>query len=69
MAKRGNVAESAVLRITVSRQSAALLEQLAQTGLYGRNAAEVAARFIDTALQGFVEKPRLSVNADGKSSS
>jgi hypothetical protein len=64
MAKGENASASAVIRVTVSRQSADLLEQLARSGLYGRNAAEVAARFIDSTLQGFVERPRLSVNND-----
>ena len=64
MAKNGNASASAVIRVTVSQQSADLLEQLAKTGLYGRNAAEVAARFIDSTLQGFVEKPHLSIPKD-----
>ena len=66
MAKRGNSAESSVLRVTVSRQSAGLLEQLAKAGLYGRNAAEVAGRFIDRALQEFVDRPRLDVKDETK---
>ncbi len=62
MAKKSNVASSATLRVTVSSQSAALLEQLAARGIYGRNAAEVAARFVDAALQEFIERPKLTVD-------
>jgi len=63
MAKGPNTAESEVLRVTVSAQSARLLEELAAKGIYGRNPAEVAARFIDEALQKFVDTPRLSLNS------
>ena len=59
MAKAANASGSAVIRVTVSTQSAKLLEQLAAKGIYGRNAAEVAGRFIDKALQEFVETPRI----------
>jgi hypothetical protein len=61
VAKTNNLAESRTLRVTVSVQSEQLLEQLAQQGIYGRNSAEVAARFIDEALKQFVEKPKLTV--------
>jgi hypothetical protein len=63
MAKGLNTVESEVLRVTVSAQSARLLDDLAAKGIYGRNPAEVAARFIDEALQRFVDTPRLSLNA------
>lgn len=59
MAKVANSSGSAVIRVTVSTQSAALLDELATKGIYGRNPAEVAGRFIDEALQKFVETPRL----------
>lgn len=61
MPKSANAVESTTLRVTVSLQSEALLNQLAAQGIYGRNAAEVAARFIDEALQRFVEMPKLTV--------
>lgn len=64
MAKSSNAVSSAVIRVTVSTQSAELLEQLAAKGIYGRNAAEVAGRFIDKALQDFVEAPRLSLDPE-----
>jgi hypothetical protein len=61
MAKGNNLADSSTLRVTVSVQSEQLLEQLGKRGIYGRNAAEVAARFIDEALQRYVEQPKLII--------
>jgi len=61
MAKGNNLADSSVLRVTVSVQSEQLLEQLGKRGIYGRNAAEVAARFIDRALQHYVKQPKLII--------
>jgi hypothetical protein len=63
MAKASNASGSTVIRVTVSEQSAELLEELAARGIYGRNAAEVAGRFIDSALQDFVEPPKLVLNS------
>ena len=34
---------------------------IAEKGIYGRNRAEVAGRFIDEALQKFVETPRFEI--------
>ena len=51
------------MTITVSVQSAQLLDELAQKGVYGRNPAEVAGRFVDEALQRFIEQPKLKVIA------
>ncbi len=65
MAKANNVAPSATIRVTVSRQSELLLEQLAKKGIYGRNSAEVAGRFVDEALQKFVEQPKLHIGREG----
>jgi hypothetical protein len=61
MAKGNNAVSSKPIRVTVSEQSEKLLEQLAQRGIYGRNPAEVAGRFVDTALQRFVEAPKLKL--------
>ena len=63
MAKAANASKSTVIRVTVSMQSAALLDQLAAKGIYGRNSAEVAGRFVDEALQKFVDTPRLPLNS------
>ncbi len=59
MPKANNVVGSTTIRVTVSEQSERLLEQLAQKGIYGRNSAEVAGRFVDEALKRFVEQPKL----------
>jgi hypothetical protein len=61
MAKSENSAESALVRITLSSESVRLLDELADKGIYGRNRAEVAARFVDRALQEFVDIPKLSL--------
>ena len=63
MAKAENASKSAVIRVTVSTQSAALLDELATKGIYGRNSAEVAGRFVDEALQKFVKTPLLPLNS------
>ena len=66
MAKKSNAAASVTVRVTVSAQSARLLDQLAARGIYGRNPAEVAGRFVDEALQKFVEAPRLKLDVDSE---
>lgn len=62
MAKAPNSTSSGMIRITLSDQSVRLLDELAEKGIYGRNRAEVAGRFIDEALQKFVETPRLELD-------
>ena len=52
-------ATSTSIEVTVSEQTKLLLEQLAGHGIYGRSTAEVAGRFVDAALEKFVEAPRL----------
>lgn len=42
---------SKTIKIKVSPQSERLLEQLAEFGIYGTTKEEVAARFVDRALQ------------------
>lgn len=66
MAKKSNATASVTVRVTVSAQSARLLDQLAARGIYGRNPAEVAGRFVDEALQKFVEAPSLKLDVDSK---
>lgn len=61
MAKTPNTSGSDQVRITLSAESVRLLDELAEKGIYGRNRAEVAARFVDQALQEFVEKPTLKL--------
>ncbi len=61
MAKTANSSGSDQIRITLSSESVRLLDELAEKGIYGRNRAEVAARFVDQVLQEFVEKPTLKL--------
>jgi hypothetical protein len=66
MTKLRNTSKSSTIRVTISRQSEALLDKLAATGVYGRNGAEVAARFIDEALQRFIELPKFKVRSESE---
>jgi len=67
MAKGKNGVDSRTIRVTVSVQSERLLDQLVQRGVYGRTNAEVAGRFIDRALQRFMEPPKLKVTLTPRS--
>lgn len=55
MARGENSAESASMTITVSSESARLLKQLAEMGIYGRSRAVVAAGFVEKRIQELVE--------------
>lgn len=68
MAKTPNETESKPLRLTLSKQSVRLLEQLATKGIYGRNAADVAARMVDRALEAYVDQPKLKLMGGGDES-
>lgn len=57
MAKPENSTVSGSITVTLSEQSLLLLERIAEGGIFGKNRAEVAARFIDKALEKFVELP------------
>jgi hypothetical protein len=59
--KRPNLSGSENFPITLSLRSVRLLDELAKNGIWGRNRAEVAARFVDRALEGFVEQPKLKL--------
>jgi hypothetical protein len=63
MAKGPNATDSKTFRITTSTESFRLLHELAMKGIYGRNEAEVAARFVDQALAEFVESPKLKLRS------
>lgn len=52
-----NASKSKPFTVAVSVQSRELLEKIAQRGIYGRSAAEVAGRFIDLALERFTNGP------------
>lgn len=56
--KRGNVVGSENFSITLSLESIRLLDEIAKNGIWGRNRPEVAARFVDRALEAFVEQPK-----------
>jgi len=56
-----NTTGSSKLRVTLSDQSIRLLIEIAEKGVYGRNPSEVAGRFIDKALQEFIDTPRLQI--------
>ena len=66
MPRKANTSAGVLVRITVSRQSADLLRQIAARGIYGRNDAEVASRFVDRALQEFIDAPRIVINSEGR---
>jgi hypothetical protein len=59
--KTPNASESEKFAITLSRRSCRLLDELAKNGIWGRNRAEVAARFVDRSLEGFVEQPKVTL--------
>jgi len=65
MAKAANITDSEAVRITLSAESVRLLDELAVKGIYGRNRAEVAGRFVDQKLQEFVERPTLKLRSPG----
>jgi hypothetical protein len=58
MARPRNPSRGERFEVTLSAQSVRLLHRLAEHGLYGRTPAEVGGRFIEQALQQFVEPPQ-----------
>jgi hypothetical protein len=60
MARTPNSSPGQRFEVTLAEQSVAMLKELAKRGIYGRTPAEVGGRFIEQALQQFVELPRLS---------
>jgi len=67
MARKANASDGVPVKITVSKQSAELLAKIATKGIYGRNQSEVAGRFVDKALEAFVEPPRFRLDAKKRS--
>ena len=59
MARQKNASPGVKFEVTLARQSVDLIEDLAKRGIYGRTPAEVGGRFIEQALQEFVERPKL----------
>jgi hypothetical protein len=68
MGKAANTVRSESLTVTLSEQSVALLEEIAARGIYGRNPAEVAGRFVDKELERLVETLRLKLRKGPKRS-
>jgi hypothetical protein len=64
MPRTANASDGVPIKITVSKQSADLLAKIATLGIYGRNQSDVAGRFVDKALEAFVDSPRFSLAAD-----
>ena len=61
MARTENSSDSVSFTVTLSMQSASLLEQIAEDGVYGKSRAEVAGRFIDEVLRDYVVPPRFKM--------
>lgn len=59
--KRGNSIGSEQFAITLSAESARLLDEIAKNGIWGKNRSEVAGRFVDRALEAFVEQPKVKL--------
>jgi hypothetical protein len=59
MARRKNSSPGNKFEVTLAKQSVEMIEELAKRGIYGRTAAEVGGRFIEQALQQFVDPPKL----------
>jgi hypothetical protein len=59
MARTKSQSPGIPFNVTLSEQSVDLLKELATRGIYGRTSAEVGGRFIEQALQQFVEAPKL----------
>lgn len=49
------------LQIALSYQAVAILEQIAERGIWGGNAEEVAARLVNEGLEQFIVRPTLGV--------
>ena len=63
MARDSNAVRSKTLRLSTTVQVLAFLDQLARTGFYGKNRAEVAEQILRSSLraefrQGLVELPK-----------
>jgi hypothetical protein len=59
--KGKNASGSQKFAITLSEESSRLQDEIAKNGIWGRNRAEVGARFVDRALEGFVELPKATL--------
>ncbi len=57
-----NISVGERFEVTLSWQSVPLLNELAKRGVFGRSAAEVGGRFIEQALQVYVDSPKFSLD-------
>lgn len=61
MGKAKNSSDTEQVTLSLSDASLRVLRELALLGIYGKNEAEVAARFVDKALEEFVVPPRFKL--------
>lgn len=66
MPRSKNTSPGERFEVRLAAQSVNLLKQLATRGIYGRSPAEVGGRFIERALEQFVEHPKLRVRATNR---
>jgi hypothetical protein len=59
MGRKPNQLGTATLTVSTTPQVERLLEQLVDTGLFGKNTAEAAERVITEALRGLLNDPTL----------
>lgn len=60
MARPKSASRGIRFEVTLAEQSVDMLKELATRGIYGRSPSEVGGRFIEQALQQFVEPPKLA---------
>ena len=68
MAKRQNLIPTVNITIAATPQIEKYLEQLVQTGIYGKNTAEAAVRLIERGIEQLVGKEKGLVQLDQRSS-
>ncbi len=61
MGKPKNASGTEQVTLSLSDESVRVLRELAILGIYGKNEAEVAGRFVDKALEGYVVPPRFEL--------
>lgn len=66
MPRPKNTSPGERFEVRLAAQSVDLLKQLARRGIYGRSPAEVGGRFIERALEQFIEHPKLRVQVTAK---
>lgn len=59
MGRKRNQLQTATITVSTTPQVERMLEQLVDTGLFGKNSAEAAERVISEALRGLLSDPTL----------